>query len=141
MYCATRALRRTGGRIFNPIPLLLAAICMFAGMHAAMPVCANETGIRGTVLWGPIHPGPVRLGQSDEAPLSATFQVLDSERTVARFESDDMGSFKVLLPPGEYTIAPDESTAVPFPGRQKKTVTVPEDGFAVVTLRFDTGMR
>ena len=81
-----------------------------------------------------------REGESKEAPLHASFLVLNSERKVA-FESDDKDYFEVLLPAGEYTIVPDNSTPIPFPGRQKKTVTVPEDGFAVVTLRFDTGMR
>ena len=57
------------------------------------------------------------------------------------FESDKNGCFKVLLPPGEYMIVPDGSAPIPYPKQQKKEVTVPEDGFADVTLRFDTGMR
>ena len=60
---------------------------------------------------------------------------------MARFKSDDKGYFEVPLPAGVYTIVPDKSTPIPFPGQQKKTVTVPEDGFTVVTLRFDTGMK
>jgi hypothetical protein len=106
-----------------------------------MPVNAAETGIRGTVLWGPVKPGPARLGQSDEEPFRATFHVLDSEHEVARFESDGKGNFEVSLPAGDYTIVPDKSTPIPTPQSQTKTVTVPEDGFALVTLRFDTGMR
>ena len=130
-----------GGRIYGPIPLLLAAIFLVGGLQAAMPVNAAETGIRGTVLWGPVHGGPTRIGQSEEAPLSASFHVLDSERKVARFKSDDKGYFEVSLPAGEYTIVPDKSTPIPYSQRQRKTVTVPEDGFAVVILKFDTGMR
>jgi hypothetical protein len=141
MISVTRGPGRSGGRIFNHVPLLLAAICLAGGLQADMPVNAAETGIKGTVVWGPVHGGPARLGQSEEAPLSASFHVLGSEHKVAHFKSDDKGYFEVSLPAGEYTIVPDKSTPMPFPGQQKKTVTVPEDGFAVVTLRFDTGMR
>jgi hypothetical protein len=66
------------------------------GIITTLPANAADTGIRGTVLWGPVHGGPVRLGQSDEAPLRAIFHVLDSEHEVARFESDGKGSFEVL---------------------------------------------
>ena len=130
-----------GGRIYGPIPLLLAAIFLVGGLQATMPVNAAETGIRGTVLWGPVHGGPARIGQSEEAPLSASFLVLGSGQKVASFQSDDKGHFEVVLPAGEYTIVPDKSKPILFPGRQKKVVTVPEDGFAVVILKFDTGMR
>jgi len=106
-----------------------------------MPVIAAETGIRGTVLWGPVNPGPSRAGQSDEAPLSASFIVHEAKHKVASFQSDDAGHFEVLLPPGEYTIVPGKTTPIPFPERQKTKVTVPEGGFADVTLRLDTGMR
>ena len=132
---------RKGYKACNSISLLLAAICLVGGLNADMPVDAAEIGIRGTALWGPVKPGPSRLGQSDEAPFRATFIVLVDERQVARFKSDKKGNFEVLLPAGDYTIVPDKSTPIPAPQSQMKTVTVPEDGFAVVTLRFDTGMR
>jgi hypothetical protein len=125
----------------NLIPFLLAAICLVGCLNADMPVNAAESGIRGTALWGPVKPGPSRLGQSDEAPFRATFIVLVDERQVAQFKSDKKGNFEVLLPAGNYTIVPDKSTPIPAPQSQTKTVTVPEDGFAVITLRFDTGMR
>ena len=137
----TKTHRRPTGKIFNAFSLLLASICLTGGIIVTLSANAAETGIRGTVLWGPVHGGPARLGQSDEAPLSATFHVLDSEHEVARFKSDGKGNFEVLLSAGDYTIVPDKSTPIPAPQSQTKKVTVPEDGFAVVTLRFDTGLR
>jgi hypothetical protein len=128
-------------RTQNPFPFLLAAICLAGGLFAVMPVNAAETGVRGTVLWGPVKPGPATVGQSDEAPFHATFIVFAADRQVARFKSDKKGNFEVLLPAGDYTIVPDKLTPIPAPQSQTKTVTVPADGFAVVTLRFDTGMR
>jgi len=128
-------------QIRDASPFLLVVICLAGGLFAAMPVKAAETGIRGTVLCGPIKPGPTRVGQSDEAPFRATFIVRVAERQVARFKSDKNGKFEVLLPAGDYTIVPDKSAPIPAPQNQTKTVTVPDVGFAVVTLRFDSGMR
>ena len=128
-------------RIHNSLSVLLAAICLASGLSAAMPARADATGVRGTVLWGPVNPGPTRVGQSDEAPFSATFIVLAADREVARFKSDKKGNFEVALPAGNYAIVPDNSTPIPAPQNQAKSLIVPEDGFAEVTLRFDTGMR
>jgi hypothetical protein len=128
-------------RTQNLFSLLLVTICLAGGLFTVMPVSAAETGVRGTVLWGPVKPGPARVGQSDDAPFRATFIVFAAEREVARFKSDKKGNFEVLLPVGDYTIVPDNSTPIPVPQSQMKTVTVPVRGFAEVTLRFDTGMR
>ena len=112
----------------------------WAELASAVPV--DATGITGQVLMGPIVPGPEVPGQINEAPFSASFRVLDTDNSaVARFESDDNGNFTVLLAPGEYTIVPDASTPIPSPEQQTKLVTVPDNGFADVILRFDTGIR
>jgi len=138
---ATRARTKSVGMNFSYVVHILAAIMLLCGLHAAVPASADETGIRGKVLRGPVRGGPVTLGQSHEAPFRASFSVLDPDRKVTRFESDEKGCFEVLLPPGEYVIVPDKSAPILFPQRQGKEVTVPEDGFARVTLKFDTGMR
>ncbi len=115
---------------------------MLGSVHATTPVTVIETGIKGQVLMGPTVPGPEVVGVSDEAPFDALFHVFDVEyKLVTRFKSDENGYFTVLLPPGEYTIILDKSMRFPNPRRQRKTVTVPEKGFADVTLRYDTGMR
>jgi hypothetical protein len=110
-------------------------------MQASRGASLPDTGIRGNALWGPAKPGPSRPGQSDEAPLQATFLVHSAGREVAQLKSDAKGNFEVLLPAGDYVIVPDKSTPIPAPQNQKKSVTVPADGFAVVTLTLDTGMR
>jgi hypothetical protein len=119
----------------------LATICLVGCVDANGPVSPPESGIRGTALRGPVTPGPSRLGQGGEAPLQATFLVRRAGREVTQFKSDANGDFEVLLPAGVYVIVPDRSTPMPAPQNQKKSVTVPADDFAVVTLRFDTGMR
>lgn len=118
--------------------LLLATVFLMAAcLHAG----ETETGVRGTVLWGPVKPGPVTPGQSDEAPLKTSFTVYSTGDRVARFESDRQGSFALSLPPGEYTIVPDKRTPIPYPEKQTTTVTVPDDGYATLTISLDTGMR
>jgi len=108
----------------------------------AGPASLENTGIRGQVLMGPVTPGPQREGEPDEAPFSALFHVLDDEDVeVARFESDEDGRFEVALAPADYTIVPDTSAPIMNPTRQRHEVTVPQEDYAEVTLRFDTGLR
>jgi hypothetical protein len=128
-------------RVFNPTSVLLAALCLLGSMTSAGPATADGSGIRGTVRMGPIQPGPAIIGQDHEAPVQAAFLVLDAGKKVATFESDENGHFEIALPAGEYTIVPDASAPIFFPGRQSRTVTVPADGYAEVTLTFDTGMK
>ena len=97
-----RPLRWINGRV----AVLLAAICVVGCLNAAEPADGGDTGIKGTVLWGPVKPGPEIVGQDDEAPLSATFTVQAAEQKVAYFRSDRNGHFEVSLPPGDYTIVP-----------------------------------
>jgi hypothetical protein len=60
---------------------------------------------------------------------------------VAEFESDGSGRFEVALPPGEYTIVPGKKTPIPMAEKQTTRVIVPEDGFAEITIRLETGMK
>ena len=124
-----------------PALLLLVTWCLQSGLMMTRNASAADTGIRGTVTWGPINPGPVHAGQGDEAPFSAAFAVMSSGRVVARFKSDRSGHFEISLPAGDYTIVPEKGTPIPAPQSQFRPVTVPEDGYAHVSLRFDTGMR
>jgi hypothetical protein len=127
--------------LYQRILLLFVAVCVIFSLGTTVTVFACETGIRGTVLWGPVKPGPSKLGQTDEAPLRAYFAIYEAGTKVAEFESDRNGRFEVSLPPGDYTIVPDKQTPIPYAQQQKTKVTVPEDGFAVVGIRLDTGMR
>lgn len=102
----------------------------------------NGTGIVGQVLMGPIVPGPEAPGQVNEEPFSALFSVLRIDGSMAgRFQTDDDGQFEIDLRPGDYTVVPDASAPFPNPAGQARAVTVPEQGYTEVILRFDTGMR
>lgn len=125
----------------NRTLLLVAAFCVVGSACSRLPASGAESGIRGTVLWGPVAPGPERLGQSDEAPLKATFIVFRDGQMTTTFDSDDDGLFEVSLPAGDYLIVPDKSTPIPYPLRQTTEVSVPADSVVVVTIRLDTGMK
>jgi len=142
MNSLTKIPRYPCGRISSYGLLLLVTIFSTGPLHAETPLSAAETGIRGKVVMGPTRPGPAVQGQEFEAPFSASFDVLDvDDKAVAHFVSDENGGFTVLLPPGKYTIVADASVTNLLIRRQRKTVTVSEDGFADVVLKFDSGMR
>ncbi len=112
------------------------------GLSVEMSVSSIATGVYGQVLMGPIVPGPETPGQVNEAPFSALFSVLRNDGSIAgRFQSDDDGQFEIDLRPGDYTVVPDASAPFPNPEGQTRSVTVPEQGYAEVILRFDTGIR
>lgn len=120
---------------------LLGALFLAGPVLIGLPACAADTGIRGTVLWGPVKPGPEKFGEDDEAPLSASFSVFRGNEKVAVFDSGRDGHFEIALPPGDYTIVPYANTPVPFPEKQVTKITVTESGYAELAIRLDTGMR
>ena len=67
---------------YRRVPQILVALCVIVSMASFAPAYAVETGIRGTVLWGPVKPGPSKVGQDDEAPLRASFAVFDADNKV-----------------------------------------------------------
>ena len=67
---------------------------------------AGESGIEGIIAISPSQPGPSRSDASDSTPLSNTaFVVKDVKAEVTSFTTDDQGQFRVLLPPGHYTVS------------------------------------
>jgi hypothetical protein len=97
------------------------------------------TGLEGTVRRGPIMP-VCQVGVPCDAPFSATFQVSQGQRLVARFHSDSAGHYLVLLPPGGYVIAPDAGSPG-FLSGQTREATVWTRGLTHLDLEFDTGIR
>jgi hypothetical protein len=77
-----------------------------AVLAQATPQPASDTGLEGSISVSPIQGGPTRQGVPDSKPLPRTaFIVKQGERTVASFETDEQGRFRVSLPPGHYVIS------------------------------------
>ena len=101
----------------------------------------GESGVQGQVTVGPACPGPVRAeNPCPDRPYQATIIVLDQEnKVVTQVQTDTQGIFRVVLPPGIYTLRPTPTAGYPRSGDQ--TVTVVQGQFAQVNIVYDSGMR
>ena len=131
------------------------AVVLGAGLLSCQMTTNNEsraagaedvsptTGLEGRTMIAAPCPGPVVDDKPcPDRPLSASFEVLDSQnKVVARFQSDAEGRFRIALQPGPYSIIPDATAPLFNPRSQVKQVTVKTDAMTEITLRFDSGMR
>ena len=127
--------------------LALVAVGLVVGcgpVDGASPsLTAGPSGIRGTVFLGPTCPGPVDPSATQEpcvTPYSAQLAILDEDsKVVTRVTSAADGTFQLDLPPGEYTLAPQNGD--PFPTAPSQPVTVTGGQYAEVEVNYDTGIR
>lgn|SRR5690349_9202846 len=90
---------------------------------AATSVPNDATGIEGMILISPAQAGPIRAGEAQSAPLSnIAFEVKQDGRSVSEFQTDEQGHFRVLLPPGRYTVARKDNQAIGSYGPFEVTV-------------------
>jgi hypothetical protein len=105
----------------------------------------GEAGVTGEVFISPVHPGPIRQGDtSSKKPYQATlaFLTVEGGREVARLQTGEDGRFRVSLPPGEYRIVPVQEKPGRFlPRAGEELVKVLPGQFAHVTIEYDSGMR
>ena len=78
------------------------AVCASSGQTPS----AGESGIEGIITISPSQPGPTRDDVPNSIPLANTaFVVKNQKGEVTSFTTDDQGQFRVLLPPGHYTVS------------------------------------
>jgi hypothetical protein len=101
------------------------------------------SGIEGQAVISPVHPGPVREGQTNTAPYKTTIVVwkVSDGSEVARIETGSDGRFRVAVPPGIYKVGPAPETRRFLPRGVEETLTVAQGKFTHVTINFDSGMR
>ena len=104
-----------------------------------------DSGVTGRVLLGPICPvmrEPPDPNCADK-PYPTTVQVIaigsPKSSTFATVETDKEGNYKVILPPGEYSI--QAIGGQPFPRCSASAVTVEPDTMHELDLSCDTGIR
>jgi hypothetical protein len=124
------------------IPVFMALLsCSFSANAQPTPQPDNATGVEGVISVGPIHGGPARRGIPNSRPLANTAFVVENEKgTVASFQTDEQGRFRISLAPGHYTISiKDRKGRIgrygPFP------VDVVAGKTTAVEWHCDTGMR
>lgn len=102
----------------------------------------SETGIEGTISLSPIHGGPIREGVPSTRPFAnIDFVVMEKERTVASFKTDEQGRFRVSLPPGHYTVAMKEKRSGKIGHYGPFEVDVTAGQSTRVEWQCDTGIR
>jgi len=126
---------------------LLLAVIVGAGCDDPGPGGTTPTppsGIRGTVLLGPTCPLNHEPGSSEPVPCltpySARLAIVDAEgQAVTHVTSAGDGTFQVDLPPGEYTVAPENGD--PYPFAQSLPVVVVAGEYTEIQVNYDTGIR
>ena len=117
--------------------MLLALFPMTAMAETPVPA---TSGIDGTIVVSPAHPGPIRKDSPGAAPVrNKQFVVKAGNTTIATFTTDDEGRFRVALPPGRYVIVPE--AGVPPIGRWRFEADVVGGQMTKVNWAADSGMR
>jgi hypothetical protein len=109
---------------------------------SAEPPPPGQGVIEGVVLSGPQCPVLIAGSPCPDEPVATEISVTDRSAGqvvgVARSGAD--GRFRILLPPGDYTLQAG-STTKPFPRGIPFDVAVSDGDTAKVQLRVDTGIR
>lgn len=101
---------------------------------------AGESGIEGVVTIGPTCPVQRIDSPCPDRPYAAEIIVLDGARKrVAGVASGADGRFRILLPPGVYTLSPQHKNALS--NAPEQLVTVVAGRITSVQIVFDSGIR
>ncbi len=98
--------------------------------------------MRGVVVSGPRCPVETAESPCPDLPAQGVTvrATTGTDEPAGSTVTDDRGRFEIRLAPGAYTLEPVvEGGAPPF--AKPQDVTVPQSGFAEVTLVLDTGIR
>jgi hypothetical protein len=105
----------------------------------------TKSGIRGTVLLGPICTVENNISNSTCAgkPYSVKLVIntADQKKYVSDFTSDENGKFSVEVPPGEYFIGASATTPNPPYCSQSGIIKVNKGVFTDVKIYCDTGIK
>jgi len=121
---------------------LLMALLVGGGVAcSSLTPTITESGLEGQMWLGPTCPVQKPNDPAcDDRPYAGLAQVETLEgMVVAQVQADAEGRFKVGVRPGAYILA--GKSAPVYPRGERIGVTVPQSGFAPVTLHFDTGIR
>jgi hypothetical protein len=104
------------------------------------PAPQGASGIEGQTLIGPTCPVERPDSSCADKPYHATIVVLNQNGTeVKRFDTNADGLFRVELPPGTYTLAPQSPGRLPR--AEMQTVQVTSGQFTSITITYDSGIR
>ena len=127
---------------------MLAGACAGAAASPSPTATASpsaaQSGVRGRAVAGPVCPVETVPPDPNCAPRAVAGAVLivrdGSGHEVARGTTDADGNYVISLPPGSYTVDPQEVEGL-FTKAETATVQVPAGGFAQLDWAYDTGIR
>lgn len=117
--------------------------CEFAACPPAS-IAPYDSGVQGTVTLGPTCP-VMRVGDSTcaDKPYATNIQVIaigsPKSSLFDTVRSDDTGKYRVMLPPGNYSLQPVGGTVLPR--CETKDVTIEPSKIITVDLSCDSGIR
>ena len=115
-------------------------IASFSMTAAAETTPSGTSGIEGTIVVSPSHPGPITKDEPSAAPVrDLQFVVKAGEATVKTFTTDGEGHFQIALPPGHYVI--QREGAAPRIGHWHFEADVVAGQVTKVNWTADSGMR
>jgi hypothetical protein len=125
--------------VLVPILLWMTIDCANAGPQLKDAVSNAASGIEGQVSIHPMRPHAT-IGRKNIAPFQATVEVLNQlGQSVATFQSDADGHFRIALPPGRYTVRPIASASYPRASQQE--VVVESNKYTDMRIVYDSGIR
>jgi hypothetical protein len=122
--------------------IIICSLNACSGVNPTTPDSTLSGGIEGTVTEGPMCPGPVPIGNNPcpDQPYQTSIAIIDTnKKQIELISTDHNGYFKILLPPGIYTLHPEPGE--PFPIASDQTVLVEDGQYTQVTIIYDTGIR
>jgi hypothetical protein len=133
------------GALWLALAVLLAPACTGHLLPAAPTPTAGEpaSGITGRVTIGPACP-VIRAGTPcPDLPYQTTLTITDAlgERTVAQVKTDEAGTFRLALAPGDYRVVPEtKSPGVP-PQAQSTPFHLDAGQWLELNVTYDSGIR
>src|SRR3954469_22862481 len=87
-------------------------IAMVVPMAMAQTPTPASSGIEGVIMVSPNRPGPIHKDRPSTGPAAnVEFVVKKGDARVTSFTADAEGRFRVLLPPGHYTVLREDPGA------------------------------
>jgi hypothetical protein len=119
--------------------ILLLAVLSLTACSSANPT-PTDSGVEGQVFIGPMCP-VVQVGQEcPDQPYQATLTVNSpTGERIVQIQTENDGSFKIPLAPGEYILHPESPNVMPF--AQEQPFTVEAEKFTQVIVNYDSGIR
>ena len=121
-------------RILIPLLFLLLAAC------SSIAPTPTDSGIEGRVLIGPMCPVVQEGEECPDQPYQADLTVTSpTGRVVLRFQTEEDGTFRVPLAPGDYVLHAEPPDAIAYAPDQPFTVLPGQ--FTPVIVTYDSGIR